>query len=186
MKKQFYLTTLLLLILFISNCDKCPDSGSGNTHNVYPPDIPIIFPYNDTSRVRFLKNGTDTIIFISQGLKSTYIKNGVANGNCAGTDRLQQISLKMEKDGNESFEIIETSNSDNEILINVNNLFFGYYSSGQLASFYPLPLKSYLINSVKYDSVKILTKVGSNDTIIFKPKIGVLKIKSNNTYEKIK
>jgi hypothetical protein len=187
MKKQLYLITLLLLTLFFSNCDKCPDSGSGKTYNVNQADLPYIIPYNDTSKVRFLKNGIDTLTFISQGLKSTYINQSVENGNCSSTNRLQQISLKMISSNNEFFEIKVKNEELNYIYMTCNNYTFDkmfgqqYYASGSLTRNF---IKSVIINNISYDSVQQINDKGYY--FIVKPKLGILKISTNDSYELIK
>ena len=187
MQKQLYLTTvLLLIILFYSSCTKCPDSSSGNTYNVSQEDLPYIIPYTDTSKVRFLKNGKDTLTFTSQGLKSTYTIEGFADGECAGKNKVQQVSLRMKYNDDEFFEI--TEKADSKISYYVNNqdmydeIYTTFYSYGNLSTEF---LDSILINGYKYDSIyKIKNSYGSY--IILKEKIGLLQYKLNNiTYTKL-
>ena len=184
MKNLNYLYLIcILLIALVSNCSKCPDPKSGNTFNVNQDDLPYIIPYSDTSKVRFLKNGTDTVIFVSQGLKNTYIEQNQADGNCSSTNRIQQFSLMMKYNENEYFEIFDFASNVDLI---INKVTWGSFSHVRFTSYYPLPILSYMINNTKYDSVKVFTNDESNDTLIFKPKVGLLKIKSTNLYEIIK
>ena len=184
MKKQLYLTLLsLLLTLFISSCKKCPDNN-GNTYNVNQADLPYIIPYNDTSKVRFLKNGTDTLTFTSQGLQNTYISQTVPDDGCSHTDKLQQYSLKMKCNESEFFEII----LDNYITFNMNDYVFEkmfgqkyYVGSSNLKR---TLIQSININNISYDSVQQIN--AGNNYFIVKPKYGIIKINTNDTYEIIK
>ena len=188
MKKQLYFTTVLLLtILFYSSCKKWPDENNiRNTYSVNQADLPIIIPYTDTSKVRFLKNGTDTLTFTSQGLKSIYTIEGFADGECAGKNKVQQVSLRMKYNDDEFFEI--TEKADSKISYYVNNqdmydeIYTTFYSYGNLSTEF---LDSILINGYKYDSIyKIKNSYGSY--IILKEKIGILQYKLNNiTYTKL-
>jgi hypothetical protein len=125
---------------------------------------------------------------MSQGLKTTYVNEGIANGNCAGTNHLQQVSLKMKGSEGDFFEIAysEGKTSSYGVDIKVNNSFFESYSTVRFTSYYPLPILSYTVNNIKYDSIKILLNKYNNDTVIFKPQIGILKINTDNIYEIIK
>jgi hypothetical protein len=190
MKKQIYLTTSLILILFISSCKKCSDSN-GNTYNVNQEELPFIIPYNDTSKVRFLKNGTDTLTFASQGLKQTYISQNVPDDGCSHTDKLQQFSLKMKCNDKEFFEITNNPiHSEPNATININNVIFNniYLWRNNLRAYdYTTNIDRIDILNTSYDS---LTKISLKDTttyFIFKGKIGILKIAvNNNIYEILK
>jgi hypothetical protein len=186
MRNLIYFTFLLIVIS--SGCNTCPPSDEGSTYNVNSNYLPYIIPYTDTSKVRFLKNRKDTITFVSQGLHSTFIKEGIANGNCAGTNHLQEVSLIMNSYENDFFEIAysEGKSSAYGVDIKINNSFFESYSKARFTSYYPLPILSYTVNNIKYDSIKILLNKYNNDTVIFKPKIGILKINTDNIYEIIK
>jgi hypothetical protein len=188
MQKQLYLTTvLLLIILFYSSCNTCPPSDEGSTYNVNTDDLPYIIPYTETSKVRFLKNGKDTITFISQGLKKTYIKQGVANGNCEGTDKLQQYSLRMA--GNDEFFETMYGGTPNfqsiGVSVTINGIIFNDIPYAGFIKYYP-PVLSYKVLNIKYDSVTLLTSK-YKDTLYYKPKYGFIYFKTsgNNTYQLI-
>jgi hypothetical protein len=187
LNKQLCLILLFLLTIVISNCNKCPDSDSGNTYNVNQADLPYIIPYTDSSKVRFLKNGTDTLTFISQGLKNEYTKQFVGGGNCGQTDRLQQLSLIMKCKEGDFFEIKVKNEVLNYIYLTCNNYTFDkmfgqqYYASGSLTRTF---IKSMVINNISYDSVQQINDKGYY--FIVKPKFGILKISTNDLYELIK
>ena len=194
LNKQLCLTAVILIsVLLWSSCKKCSDSN-GNTYNVDQADLPYIIPYTDSSKVRFLKNGIDTLTFISQGLKNTYISQNVPGDGCSQTDKLQQFSLKMKCNESEFFEIINGPiSSDNEISIQINNTIFDniFFVKNNLYD-QNKTLKNVFINNItiantSYDS---LTKISLKDTttyFLFKGKIGMLKYRlNNNIYELIK
>ena len=180
LNKQLCLTAVILIsVLLWSSCKKCSDSN-GNTYNVDQADLPYIIPYTDSSKVRFLKNGIDTLTFISQGLKNTYISQNVPGDGCSQTDKLQQFSLKMKCSENEFFEITEKADLKISYYLNnqeiYNEVYTTFYSYGNLSTEF---LDSILINGYKYDSVyKIKNSYGSY--IILKEKLGLLQYKSNN------
>jgi hypothetical protein len=195
MKKQLYFTTVLLLtILFYSSCKKCPDENNiRNTYSVNQADLPIIIPYNDTSKVRFLKNGIDTLTFTSQGLKSTYTIQGFADGECAGKNKFQQCSLKMICNDDEFFETYYTFQTGLTIPIvkvNINNnLFEKTINDNEMIAdyfirYYP-PAFKFNLNGLVYDSITPMRN--SYDSLIFKPKLGFIYFKINgNRYQIIR
>lgn len=187
LNKQLCLTTVILIsVLLWSSCKKCSD-GTGNTYNVDQADLPYIIPYTDSSKVRFLKNGTDTLTFTSQGLKQTYISQTVPDDGCSHTDRLQQLSLIMKCNESEFFEIKVKNEVINYIYLTCNNYTFNkmfgqkFYASGSLTRTF---VKSVVINNVSYDSVQQINDKGYY--FIVKPKLGILKISTNDSYELIK
>lgn len=96
------LTILLFAILLINACSKdCTEK----TINKYVDQsyLPYIIPYSDTSTRLFLKNGTDTLLFKSQGLKETV--NDYYNTFRCETFKLQQYSLKMAASDTDYFRI---------------------------------------------------------------------------------
>ena len=168
MKKLIYIT-LLTSIFYACNKD-CENNNK--SFYVNSNDMPYIIPYTDTSRVRFIKNGTDTLTYISQGLKETYFDGYISNtqsGGCGTNAKYQQNSLKMRYSDNDFFEIIvnpfefEGSN----IGLNVNKS-MRKFTSTQFTSIYPLPIINYTINKVKYDSVKVLLFSGEGGAAVFK------------------
>ena len=183
MKNHHYLICILLIAL-VSNCSKCPDPKSGNTFNVNQDDLPYIIPYSDTSKVRFLKNGTDTVIFVSQGLKNTYIEQNQADGNCSSTNRIQQFSLMMKSKNNDFFEMQILNDKIDYITFNINNLLFEkmfgqqFYATGDLKRTF---IDSISINNSLFDSVQQINF--GNNYFIVKPRYGILKIKSTNLFE---
>lgn len=194
LNKQLCLIILFLLSIVNSNCNKCPDSDSGNTYNVNQADLPYIIPYTDSSKVRFLKNGTDTLTFTSQGLKQTYISQTVPDDGCSHVDKLQQFSLKMKCNESEFFEIINGPiSSDDEITILVNNTIFNnmFFVRNNIYD-QNKTLKDVFINNItilntSYDSLTNITLKDTTNYFLFKGKIGMLKYRlNNNTYELIK
>ena len=186
LNKQLCLTSVMLIsVLFWSSCKKCSD-GTGNTYNVNQVDLPYIIPYTDSSKVRFLKNGTDTLTYTSQGLKQTYISQNVPEDGCSHTDRLQQFSLQMKCNEKEYFE----TQLGGEYGTKVNVKFYGAENFKEITKYdfikyYP-PALNYVVLNTKYDSITLLT-TNYKDTLYFKPKFGYIYFKiNNNIYQLIK
>lgn len=192
MKKLIYIA--LLTSLFYA-CNKDCERYN-ETRNVNVIDLPAVIPYSDTSTVKFIKNGTDTLIYTSQGLKETYIDSYESNtrsGGCGTNFRLQQYSLKMKHSDNEFFEITKyvSARNGDYIKIQINNSciydnIFGYYevSTSDLITFELI--NSIVINNIKYDSINKISLNNSN-YLLAKSKIGIVKMFVNsNVYERLK
>lgn len=190
MKKLIYIA--LLTSIFYACSKDC--ERYNETRNVNVSNLSIVIPYTDTSTVKFIKNGTDTLIYTSQGLKETYTNSYESNtrsGGCGTNLKLQQYSLKMKHSDNEFFELTKYVAYDGEYYkININevNQYDKLYTS-ILAVDLPLSrtiLNSYIINNVVYDTI-FKIELNSNSYFIFKSKIGILKMSvNNNVYEIIK
>jgi hypothetical protein len=185
MKNTKPLTILLFAILLINACGKdCPDSKPIEK-GVNKSYLPYIIPYSDTSTRLFLKNGKDTLLFKSQGLKETKISESASEGNCDKYN-LQQYSLKMVASDTDFFQInyYALKNTAASVYYNINfNKTDEVYSARYINFF---QLKQFSILSNKYDSVSISpNKYG--DTVYTNLKFGILKFKdTNNFYELIK
>jgi hypothetical protein len=186
-------TILLFAILLINACGK--DDCDKTTINKYVDKsyLPYIIPYSDTSRRLFLKNGSDTLLFKSQGLKETV--NDYYNSFRCETFKLQQYSLKMAASDTDFFEVNYYARWQGISMVNfslVNGQEFivtdeYQYAYDNFKSYiYQLPIIKVNVLNNNYDSVRIL-KPFSNLIICLKPIIGIIKIEtSNGTYELIK
>jgi hypothetical protein len=195
MKQTKPLTILLFAILLINACGKegCPDSKPIEK-GVDKSYLPYIIPYSDTSTRLFLKNGTDTLVFKSQGLKETKILYGPIAESCDKYN-LQQISLKMAANDTDFFQInfyarklgdpmvnFEIVNSKEVIITDVYQYFYDYFKIYINSK----PINKINILNFTYDSVNIL-KPYPNLSIYTKPNVGIIKIEtSNNIYELVK
>jgi hypothetical protein len=193
MKNTKPFTILLFAILLINACSK--DDCDKTTINKYVDQsyLPYIMPYSDTSTRLFLKNGTDTLLFKSQGLKETV--NDYYNTFRCETFKLQQYSLKMASNDTDFFIInyyarwqgdpmvnFEMLNSKEAIVTDAYQYFFDYFKTYINSK----PINKINVLNTAYDSVNIL-KPYSNLTICLKPNVGILKIEtSNSIYELIK
>ncbi|MFY7734727.1 MAG: hypothetical protein ACOVSR_14680 [Bacteroidia bacterium] len=188
MKNTKPLTILLFAILLINGCSKdgCPDS-TPIEKGVDKSYLPYIIPYSDTSTRLFLKNGIDTLVFKSQGLKETITNERAGEGSCDQYN-LQKYSLKMAASDTDFFQInyytIKNGVSRVNFLINgVRETKEYAYSS--FSDYYPPIINVNILNN-KYDTVMVLPEQRIREFII-KPKLGILKIKlDDNTYELIK
>jgi hypothetical protein len=136
-----------------------------------------------------LKNGKDTLLFKSQGLKETFTVEGVPE--ICDKYKLQQYSLKMAASDTDFFEINYYAVKSG-VLYNDYEIFSGnYYSKSETYSSNAYVKNFSTIESItvlnhNYDSINTASN-SSHDIFISKPKIGILKIKTANVlYELIK
>jgi len=184
-------TVLLFAILLINACGKegCPDSKPIEK-GVDKSYLPYIIPYSDTSTRLFLKNGTDTLVFKSQGLKETKISAIAGEGNCDQYN-LQKYSLQMAASDTDYFRInyysdkFGTLKNDYEIISGNYYSVSKYYLSDDFINYFPT-VKSIVVLNNNYDSIRNYTN-SFGDTFITRPKTGILKIQTKKVmYELIK
>ncbi|MFA9213945.1 MAG: hypothetical protein ACEQSR_08890 [Candidatus Methylacidiphilales bacterium] len=181
-------TILLFAILLINACGKdCPDSKPIE-RGVDKSYLPYIIPYSDTSTRLFLKNGTDTLVFRSQGLNETKTVRS-AGGESCDKYNLQQLSLKMAASDSDFFQINFKGDWQGVALVNININDIENtkdYSYSTFKYYLPPVYKEKILNYY-YDSINVLTPENGIKELYVKPNIGILKIKlSNVTYELIK
>lgn len=189
MKTTTKLINLIIVLALFSNCakDNCDDS----TKNLFVDKtyLPYIIPYSDTSTRLFLKNGKDTLLFKSQGLKETIeVQKGNDENDCR-TYNLQKFSLTMTASDTDFFELklfvmINSSLSYGSINLNnkylIKNLYADYF-----INYYPPVIKINVLDNI-YDTVNVVT-MAPNCNIYTKPNLGIIKIEtSNSKYELIK
>lgn len=183
-------TILLFAILLINACGKdCPDSKPIEK-GVDKSYLPYIIPYSDTSTRLFLKNGTDTLVFKSQGLKETKRSAIAGEGNCDKFN-LQKYSLQMAASDTDYFQInynadkFGTLKNDYEIYSGNYNSASKYILSDDFIYYFPT-VKSIVVLNNNYDSIESLTN-NYGDTFIARPKTGIIKIQTKKVmYELIK
>ena len=178
-------TILLFAILLINACGKdCPDSKPIEK-GVNKSYLPYIIPYSDTSTRLFLKNGKDTLLFKSQGLKETKISESASEGNCDKYN-LQQYSLKMAASDTDFFQINYYGDWQGIPIVQYNTFNIETNKIDDSRYIYFFQLKQLNILNYKYDSVSISpNKYG--DTVYTNLKYGILRVKDfNNIYELIK
>ncbi|MBJ7427651.1 MAG: hypothetical protein JHD28_01645 [Bacteroidia bacterium] len=176
---------LVLLSVLINACSKgCPDSKPIEK-GVDKSYLPYIIPYSDTSTHLFLKNGKDTLLFKSQGLKETKISESAGEGSCDKYS-LQQYSLKMTASDTDFFEVKYFAIKTNvpKVQYICHNLETDKIDDSRYIYFFQLKQLNTL--NYSYDSVSISdNKYG--DTVYSNLKFGVLRVKDmNNVYELIK
>jgi len=193
MKTTKTFTILLFAILLINGCSKdgCPDSKPIE-RVVNKSYLPYIIPYSDTSTRLFLKNGTDTLVFKSQGLEESKTLRGAGEGNCDQYN-LQHYNLKMAANDSDYFRInyytgINWGPSVKYLFV-VNNVinYSKEYSEGGFKFYinYPPIIKRTVLNTI-YDSIYSLSDPNFEE-IYVKPNIGIIKVKTSSyTLELIK
>ncbi|MFZ4799145.1 MAG: hypothetical protein ACOYMA_16715 [Bacteroidia bacterium] len=147
--------------------------------------LPFIIPYNDTSTRLFLKNGKDTLLFKSKGLKESYISGSSLKGDCPYHYENQQYTLRMAASDTDFFQInyYATIDESSKVLFYTN---FHETQKTDLSWFIKYKVvQSLVVLNKTYDSVSISTN-NYQDKIYSKLKFGVVKIENNNIYELIK
>ena len=183
---------LLLLSILINACNK--DDCDNSTVNKYVDQsyVPYIIPYSDTSTRLFLKNGTDTLLFKSQGLKESteFYQESAINGYCRKYC-MQKLSLKLAASDTVYFLLNYYADRDGTLfndyeIVNGNN-----YSKSEsdlsrdFVNYFPTIEKTIILNN-SYDSIRNYTN-SFGDIFIARPKTGVLKIQTKRVlYELIK
>ena len=189
MKKLIYIT--ILASIFCA-CNKDCERHN-ETRNVNISDLSYVIPYTDSSIVKFIKNGTDTLLYASQGLKETYTDSYESNtrsGGCGTNFKLQQYSLKMKHSDNEYFEIIDYSkyNASDNISININNTvkFTQLYPQNYYGYGNAIVVDTITINNFKYEKISKVFEDGDN-YFLGVGKIGIIKmVVKGNIYELVK
>ena len=179
------ITYLLLFGIIFYGCSKCEET-TGRTEILDPSDIPILFPYNDGAKIKFLRNKIDTVIFYYLGLQTKYNYTSTQS-DCPVKIPLEQKHAKfIDSVFGNSFNLINyrtpTSNFYFDIII--NNKIVAY---GPVLGYAPTqPLQSTTILGKKYDTVSVWNNY-HGDSVIFKTiNYGVLKFYTNgNTFELI-
>ena len=184
-------TILLFAILLINACSK--DNCDDSTKNLFVDKtyLPYIIPYSDTSTRLFLKNGKDTLLFKSQGLKETIEMQKGNDENDCRTYNLQKFSLTMTASDTDFFRINYYKSfsgllaNDYEIIRGNNYSESKYFLSDDFINYFPT-VKTALILNNNYDSIRSSTNE-FGDNFIVRPKTGILKIQIKNaSYELIK
>jgi hypothetical protein len=183
---------LVLLSILINACNKgCPESKPIE-RGVDKSYLPYIIPYSDTNTRLFLKNGKDTLLFKSQGLKETITNEQASEGSCNNYN-LQKYSLKMAASDTDYFLInyyagINWGPSVKYLFIISNNINYSKeYSEGGFKYYinYPPIIKRTVLNTI-YDSIYSLPDPNFEE-IYVKPNVGIIKVKTANyTLELIK
>jgi hypothetical protein len=179
MKTTKTFTSLLFIILIINACSKgCPEGDKPFDKGVDKSYLPYIIPYSDTSTRLFLKNGKDTLLFKSQGLKETFTVKGVPE--ICDKYKLQQYSLKMAASDTDFFEfkylslVNSSPRAQFEFYIGAN--YNKTYQSNNLYSY--LKAKKITILNTSYDSSYSLPDPNFEE-IYINLNVGLLKVKTS-------
>ena len=160
----------------------CPDGKKPFEKPIDPRNLPYVMPYSDTSTRLFLKNGKDTLLFKSQGLKETFTINPIPD--ICDEYRLQENSIKMAASENDYFviyyntHIIENpdvffyfvTNDEPYRTKKISERGFSNYTENKI-------VKINILNTV-YDSVYSLYDPNFEELYV-KPNIGLLKLKTS-------
>ena len=188
MKQFTKLFTIISLIGFISSCrPNCPDPST-KTSYVDRGYLPDIIPYSDTSTRLFLKNGKDTLLFKSQGLKQSFDEGLTTNiSDCTEGYKNEKLLLRMAASDTDFFDIIYYAKMNELYYVNIsanNRTITRGYGYEIFRKPYP-PVVNITVLNNKYDTVLYLAD--ENMEVYIKPKFNVLKLRNSKvTYELIK
>ncbi|MES2725473.1 MAG: hypothetical protein V4643_00130 [Bacteroidota bacterium] len=180
MKILYTLISLFFLFHLFSSCSTdCPDN-TPTTNYVDQAYLPDIIPYSDTSTRRFLKNGSDTLVFTSQGLKETFESGSTLSSDCQKSYKNQQFSLKMAASDTDFFELKYRADLSTEpgVTYSSNNILMNKMDYSRYLNY--LPWRDITVLNNFYDSISI-SKSNYRDSIYSKKKLGVIRIKLANT-----
>ena len=184
--KRHYI--LLLLVLFISitlfstckpNCDP-NNPPAGVTGNLVPRDKSILFPYKDFDTIRFIRNNTDTVLFLGGKFETGYTSGLDNNFDCPHLNKYQFMNLTFTNSLIENIIIHESSiysitfkdrifKTDNVLNVSAN------YDTSHI-----------FIRGISYKSVYKFNANSTTDNLYFAPSRGIIKIiYKNDTYEKL-
>lgn len=183
--KTVKLTSLVIIILIMNACFKeCPEGLSEHNEGLDKINLPYIIPYSDTSTRLFLKNGKDTLLFKSEGLKE--ILEFAELGEIEGCNKykLQKFTLKMA--ASETDFIIKYYTGINwgpsvKLFFNIGGYYKGTeeYSENNFIHYTDYKIIKKNILNTMYDSINSLSDPNFEE-LYFKPNIGLLKVKTSN------
>ena len=192
MKYLFQFIIIFSVVSVLGSCGKSCLDPSTKTSYVDRNYLPYIIPYSDTSTRLFLKNGKDTLLFKSKGLKESFTSgSSLGSGDCPYNYKNQEYSLIMTASDTDYFRINYYADKDGTLYNDyeiINGLIYTKsetYSSNAYVNNFSIVRTEIILNN-HYDSIKTSTNSNS-DIVISKPKTGILKIKTANVlYEIIK
>jgi hypothetical protein len=180
MKIQTALIILIMLLATFSCKDDCKPNSVGSAEKLSKLGLSALFPYKGDEKLKFLKNGIDTVLFNSIGFVDGY------NYITSQTDCPYQIPLQyksmtfIDSISSNKFQLINYRNSyyGNDFILKLNNqnVFNDAYISFLLLD---PPYKSVTINNRKYDT---LTYVENNNNYAYYKTFttGMVKFKIDN------
>jgi hypothetical protein len=184
MKTQTALVIPIILLTILSCKDDCNPNSVGSEEKLSSQRVLTLFPYEGDEKLRFLKNGTDTVIFSNTGFIDGY-NYVTSQTDCPYQIKLQYKSMTfIDSIGNNKFQLVNYISSGYynyfALFLNNNNVF-----NDASISFILLdpPYKSVTIDNRKYDT---LTYVENNNNYAYYKTYttGMVKFKiDNNIFE---
>jgi hypothetical protein len=187
MKHKITLLTIAAIILSIISCkDDCKPNTVGSEQKLSTQRILTLFPYKGDEKLKFLKNGTDTVIFHNLGFVNGH------NYTTSQTDCPYQIPHQyksmtfIDSAGNNSFQLLNYVSSGfyNYFALSLNNIIIFNDASISFILLDP-PYNSVVIDRKKYDT---LTYVSYNNSYAYYKtySTGMIKFKiDSNIFELI-
>ncbi len=193
MKTKIYSVLLFASILsciqFIAckkNCDP-NNPPDGETVNLGQEDKLFYFPFKDFDTIKFIKNNTDTVLFLGNKFETGYNKAFNQDPNCPGLDKLQYMKLFFANNSNGTITFYEYTLSQalgnfTKYSITYNDRIYG--PTGETNSF--TDSTNIYIMGVDYKDVFKFNGKSTTDNLFFVHNVGVIKIiYKGDTYEKL-
>jgi hypothetical protein len=177
--------SIIIVLLAILSCkDDCNPNSVGSEEKLSSQRVLTLFPYEGDEKLRFLKNGTDTVIFSNTGFVDGY-NYVTSQTDCPYQIKLQYKSMTfIDSVGNNKFQLVNYRNTfyGNDFMLKLNNQILFNDASISFILLDP-PYKSVTINNRKYDT---LTYVENNSSYAYYKTYttGMVKFKiDNNVFE---
>jgi hypothetical protein len=176
--KLMMLEYCIICSLLLFACNKCEET-TDRPKIVGRTDIPVLFPYDLSNKIKFLKNKKDTISFYNLGIQTSYNYTNT-QAECPVKIPLEQKSMQLlDSNGGNSIGLYYYVNSafSQDFSIVVNNTIVANSST---MSFAPTrPVLHTTILGKYYDTISVWT-INFQDSVVFKTvNYGVLKYTSN-------
>lgn len=187
--KRFILIILTSILLF-NTCKKDCDPNNpptGDTVDLGQEDKISLFPYKDFDTMKFIKNNTDTVLFLGGKFETGYNTGLTQDPNCPRADKLQYMKLIFTNKLNGAITFYEYrlgqpldygteySITFNDRTFGPSNEVYGYRDSTKVS-----------IRGITYTNVFKFNGASTIDNLYFVHGFGILKIiYKNDTYDKL-
>ena len=189
MKTKIYSILLFSLILACAQIIACKKSNgcdpnnppAGGTIDIAQEDKLVLFPYKDFDTMKFVKNNSDTILFLGGKIETGYSSQLDNNFDCPHLDKIQFMTLTFT---NNLYGNIVMYENNIHYSISFNNRTYGPVNNG-FVYFYK-DTTNISIRGVAYQNVYRFNGSSTTDNLYFRPSIGIIKIiYKGDTYEKL-
>ena len=185
------MATFLSIALFDAckpNCDS-NNPPKGQTKNIVPDDKPILFPFKNFDTIKFIKNNTDTIIFLGDQIVTGYNQALDQDLSCAHADQLQfmQLTFTNKTYGNITFyENVQPQNNDYNTHYSITFIDRTHGPNDAISVSSYSDTTHVSIRGVVYIHVYKFNGNTNTDNLFYIPSLGIIKvIYKNDIYERL-